>query len=253
MSGVNGGIDYELRIDALPSSIRDTVAHIVDGPDSPMALIDAMRRITAFVLESGADEPSRDDIMPVLVDALGYNNPISANMAVDALVDAYGRRAVPMLLRGVAAFNYAVNAYALRALARIGDPSVAEVARTCALKGPIPNVRRAAIRCLGALRYNDWMDVGGDDDNGDGDGSGRETATATATRCEAVARAADALLQLMDDSDWSVRYAAISSTERLVRGDARETVRARFVDKLRQMAAADPDEVVRARAALSRP
>lgn len=252
MSGVNGGIDYELNVDALTPALRDDVSYIVSGPDSPAALIESMRRITEQVAAAGAGGDGDDAVVPVLVDSLGYNNPISANMAVDALVNVYGRRAVPTLLRGVAAFNYAVNAYALRALARIGDASVAAVATKCALRGPIPNVRRAAVRCLGALRYDepaslracidDGLEPGGADD---GDG-------APADGAGSAADAADTLLALLDDSDWTVRYAAMPSLQRLIdSGQCDAARRETFHDQLREHAANDADEAVRTRAVLA--
>jgi phycocyanobilin lyase subunit beta len=143
MSGVNGGIDYEIDLTTLPSDLAARVRYVQGGPDSPNELIDSARDIAT----ASSSYPAT---IPVLVDMLGFNNPIAANVAVDALVRA-GDAAVPSLLSGVAAFNYAVNAYALRALGRIGDPAVLEVCIGCAEKGPIPNVRRAACRAHAVL------------------------------------------------------------------------------------------------------
>jgi phycocyanobilin lyase subunit beta len=182
MSGVNGGIDYEIDLTTLPSDLAARVRYVQGGPDSPNELIDSARDIAT----ASSSYPAT---IPVLVDMLGFNNPIAANVAVDALVRA-GDAAVPSLLSGVAAFNYAVNAYALRALGRIGDPAVLEVCIGCAEKGPIPNVRRAACRALAGLRFSEPRD---------------------ATRAHAVLVA---LVQT--EPDWGVRYAALVGLERFL-------------------------------------
>lgn len=180
MSGVNGGIDYEIDLSTLPNRLSSLIQTIQRGPDSPTELISAAHEIAA----ASQNVPAT---LPVLVDMLGFNNPVAANIAVDALASA-GAPAIPSLLRGVAAFNYAVNAYALRALARIGDPSVIDVALTCAVKGPIPNVRRAAVRALGALEYKDK---------------------------EESRRAFEEIVKLADaEPDWGVRYAALAALEK---------------------------------------
>lgn len=179
MSGVNGGIDYDIDLAALPSDVAARVRYVQGGPDSPTELIAAARSIADGT-------PSHPDLLPVLVDMLGFNNPVAANIAVDALSEA-GSEAVPPLLSGVAAFNYAVNAYALRALGRIGDPSVLDVCVQCAEKGPIPNVRRAACRALAGLKIDSADDA---------------------------RRAHDTLVVLVNgEPDWGVRYAAIVGLE----------------------------------------
>lgn len=182
MSGVNGGIDYEIDLATLPKPLAARVKYIQGGPDSPTELIFAAEQLASAV-------PENPQILPVLVDMLGFNNPVAANIAIDALASA-GTESLPSLLRGVAAFNYSVNAYALRAIAKIGDPSVADVCIACAEKGPIPNVRRAACRALSALMY--------------------------ASSAEAE-KAYTVLVQLADvEPDWGVRYAAIVALERFM-------------------------------------
>lgn len=186
MSGVNGGIDYEINLDVLPTALAKRVRYVQGGPDSPTELIEAAREIAAA---SG----TIPEILPVLVDMLGFNNPVAANIAIDALVRA-GDVSIPSLLSGVAAFNYAVNAYALRALGRIGNASVLDVCIACAEKGPIPGVRRAACRALSGLVFHDM---------------------------ESAQRAFDVLITLADsEPDWGVRYAAIVALECFASWDA---------------------------------
>lgn len=182
MSGVNGGIDYEIDLSVLPSRLSSLIQTIQRGPDSPTELISAAHEISIA-------SKSIPATLSVLVDMLGFNNPVAANIAIDALAAA-GTPAIPSLLRGVAAFNYSVNAYALRALGRIGDPSVMDVALACAVKGPIPNVRRAAVRALGALEYR---------------------------KEEEARRAFEEVMRLADaEPDWGVRYAALAALEKFV-------------------------------------
>lgn len=179
MSGVNGGIDYEIDLSSLPASLSARVQSVQQGADSPTDLINSARAIAS----SASSYPS---VLPVLVDMLGFNNPVAASICVRALSEA-GSAAVPPLLTGVAAFNYAVNAYALRALGLIGDPSTADVCIACAEKGPIPGVRRAACKALGSLRF---------------------------TNSTQAVHAFEVLVKLIQaESDWGVRYAAIAALE----------------------------------------
>jgi len=210
-SGVNGGIEYELDWDAVPDALAEHVRYIQGGPDSPTALIDSTREIAAS---------QADSLLPVLVDILGFNNPIAANLAVDALVQA-GGRSVPFLIKGVGAFNYAVNAYALRALGRIGDPCVQEICDACARKAPIPNVRRAAILALASLRY---------------------------TSEEHVRSASSAILSLLKDPDWSVRYAAVVAYERIC---GEQSMIAEEMEVLNSLLLGELDVAVKGRARLA--
>lgn len=182
MSGVNGGMEYEIDLDSLTPSLAKRVRYIQSGPDSPTELIAAARDLAAAA-------PTTPEMLPVLVDVLGFNNPVAADLAVDALAGV-GKDAVPSLLIGVGAFNYAVNGYALRALGRVGDPAVFSVVAACAKQGPIPGVRRAACAALAGLRFTDAGDA---------------------------AQGFDCLLKLADsETDWGVRYAAVVGIERFV-------------------------------------
>lgn len=180
MSGVNGGIDYEIDLDSLPEALSERVKAIQRGPESPLELIAAAKDIAAAA-------PTNPQTLPVLVDMLGYNNPVAARIAVEALVKG-GKSSIEPLLTGVGAFNYAVNAYALRALAGVGDPSVAAVCVACAKKGPIPGVRRAACAAIASLRFAD---------------------------VDSATNAYEVLLRIADgEPDWGVRYAAVVGLER---------------------------------------
>lgn len=198
MSGVNGGIDYDIDLSLLPSALSSRVRYVQQGPDSPTELINAAEVIASSVL-------TYPSVLPVLVDMLGFNNPVAASICVSALASA-GKPAIPPLLTGVAAFNYSVNAYALRALALIGDPNTIDVCTACAVSGPIPNVRRAACKALGALRFTKEDNEGEDSSNGNKDENGNVDNRAQ--------QAFDRLLHLaQNEPDWGVRYAAIVAVE----------------------------------------
>jgi phycocyanobilin lyase beta subunit len=85
------------------------------------------------------------------VQVLGFNNPGAAVAAVDGLI-AIGPAAVGPLLANLDAHNYGARAWAVRALAGIGDPRGLEVLEDALATDVGPSVRRAAARGLGALR-----------------------------------------------------------------------------------------------------
>lgn len=200
MSGVNGGMEYEIDLASLSPPLARRVRYIQSGPDSPTELIAAARDLAAAA-------PATPAMLPVLVDVLGFNNPVAADVAVGALAAA-GSAAVPSLLVGVGAFNYAVNGYALRALGRVGDPAVLSVVAACARQGPIPGVRRAACAALAGLRFE---------------------------RGEEAAEGFECLLALADgEADWGVRYAAVVGIERFwARGLLEGKTRRKGVEVLR--------------------
>lgn len=224
MSGVNGGIDYEIDLSKLPSNLSTLIRNVQQGADTPSDLIETSR----ILAEASTDYPS---LLPVLVDMLGFNNPVVASICVSTLSNA-GTPAVPYLLSGVAAFNYAVNAYALRALAGIGDAGTKDVCIACAKSGPIPGVRRAACKALSALRFQ----VGED-----------------------AKEAFNLLISLVEnEKDWGVRYAAIVGIESFFSLDVVAQVGEvdsvhRALAALKRMAHAEEglDMAVKARAAVA--
>ncbi|KAK1864285.1 hypothetical protein I4F81_006834 [Pyropia yezoensis] len=117
--------------------------------------------------------------------------PAPAATDVTHIFPSFSKRRAQDAREGVAAFNYSVNAYALRALGALRDGGVAPVVAAAATGGPIPNVRRAAAAALARL---DVPDVGG------------VWATLRGVAAEA-------------QGDWSVRYAAVAAMEEFgVRG-----------------------------------
>jgi phycocyanobilin lyase beta subunit len=125
--------------------LRELVA-AVEQAETAQALLRATRCL-AGVAGPGADPAG----IACLVQVLGFNNPGAAVAAVDGLI-AVGAEAVEPLLQGLDEHNYGARAWAVRALAGIGD-----VRGLSLLEGALgedigPSVRRAAARGLGQLR-----------------------------------------------------------------------------------------------------
>jgi phycocyanobilin lyase beta subunit len=113
--------------------------------------------------------------------------------AVDGLI-ACGEAAVAPLLDNLDAHNYGARAWAVRALAGIGDVRGLELLEQ-ALGGDIgPSVRRAAARGLGQLRSD---------------------ALPAQERREVLERALTALEAAAADGEWVVRYAVVVGLESL--------------------------------------
>ncbi|GJQ14240.1 hypothetical protein GpartN1_g6031.t1 [Galdieria partita] len=212
MSGINGGIDYSLDLSIFSPEIQERIKTLQKGVQTPRELIETTRRL--------ADYPD-NRILPVLVDILGFNNPVAAKIAVKAIVD-FGVISKGFLVKATGAFNYAVNAYALKALGLLGCPDTLEVCLHHASQGTVPNVRRAAIIAIGRLRHVE-------------------------TELPGVVESLSAFL---DQTDWSIRYAAIVSTESLLMQHSMQRNN-RIVMKLKEMASSDHDFLVRCRAELA--
>jgi phycocyanobilin lyase subunit beta len=151
---------------------------------SASALADAVEAL-AKTGDPKATEP--------LIAALGYNNPGAAVAAVDGLI-RIGEAAVLPLLSLLDNFNYGARAWAVRALAGIGDPRGLEILLEAAKDDFALSVRRAAARGLGTIQW---------------DGLSLEQQIEGQQQCLAV------LLGCARDPEWVVRYAAISGVQSL--------------------------------------
>lgn len=201
----------------MPDSI-DALIAAVDAADSAATLETAVRNLAdAIHLQA----------IPTLVAALSYNNPGAAVAAVDGLV-RLGEPAVPALLDQLDQHNYTARAWAIRALAGIGDPRGLTTLLGAATADFALSVRRAAARGLGTLKWHlfppDQLEI-------------------------AQAEALDALLFVCDDEEWVVRYAAITGLQSLATAiwhpfpDWRPPILAKF----NHLATQDPTWAVRAR------
>ena len=202
----------------------------VEQADTATALLAATTRLAS---QLAGDDPPAPAAIAALVQVLGFNNPGAAVAAVDGLI-ACGEAAVPPLLDNLDAHNYGARAWAVRALAGIGDVRGLELLEQ-ALGGDIgPSVRRAAARGLGQLRC----------------------ASLPAQERRAVQeRALAALEAAAGDGEWVVRYAVVVGLESLALDLTPEStssegdLRARTLQTLTLLSQPDEDTtVVRLRA-----
>lgn len=193
----------------------------VNNADSAPALIRAVRSLAAV---------RSPEAITTLITVLGFNNPGAAVAAVDGLV-ALGQEAVPALMEQLDSYNYGARAWAIRALAMIGDPRALEVLVETARGDFALSVRRAAAKGLGFI---DWERL------------------AAAERAIAQASAIAALKAALEDPEWVVRYASVVglsgiATTRKTQGDNIHDL----VTRLQTVAHQDSEVVVKARAQLA--
>ena len=182
---------------------------------SPAALV--------AVVHECAQHSDQPEVIPLLIEVLGYNNAAAAQVALQGLVRA-GRQAVPELLQRLDGYNYGARAYAVRALAQIGDPRALPVLQEAARFDFAPSVRRAALRGLGSLCWQDMPEP-------------YPAQVAVVTTLEEVSR----------DEDWGMRYAVVVAVELWQQRGVPDSLRPRLMHLLHRLSQ-DADPVVQARA-----
>ncbi|MCT0219330.1 HEAT repeat domain-containing protein [Synechococcus sp. CS-1329] len=155
--------------------------------DSSMGLLLATRRLAEACHPGAATS---------LVEVLGFNNPGAAVAAVDGLI-ALGEQAVEPLLANLDGHNYGARAWAVRALAGIGDVRGLELLESALACDIGPSVRRAAARGLGQLQLS---------------------ALSQSEQARVRQRCLEALLAGAGDGEWVVRYAVATGLEQLLLG-----------------------------------
>jgi phycocyanobilin lyase beta subunit len=158
-----------------PAAVIESLIRDVREADSALALLQTTRRLAAA---------AHPEAVPCLVEVLGFNNPGAAVAAVDGLI-AIGTEAVEPLLANLDEHNYGARAWAVRALAAIGDVRGLGLLEEALGQDIGPSVRRAAARGLGQLDLT---------------GLGDPEADALRQRC------LDALEAGAADGEWVVRY-----------------------------------------------
>ncbi len=204
-------------------SIADLVAQL-EQADSSARLVAAVASLAA----------TRDPAaIPSLIQVLGYNNPGAAMAAVDGLV-SLGSVAVPSILAQIDGYNYGARSYAIRALAAIADPRALDVLLAAAETDFAPSVRRAAIKGLGCLRWEQHF----------------QSAPVSAHQ-----RVLTSLLTISQDEDWTIRYATIVALQAFANAiPASYSVKSMYDalwHRLLELATADRDSSVRIRARLA--
>jgi phycocyanobilin lyase beta subunit len=194
----------------------------VEEADSSDSLLEAVKALAA------AKDPGT---VSTLITVLGYNNPGAAVAAVDGLIDL-GEIAVEPLLEQLDGYNYGARAWAIRALAGIGDPRSLEILLETAANDFALSVRRAAARGLGTIRW--------------------ERLPVKQTPGEQQ-RVAAVLLQASEDPEWVVRYAAVVGLQGLASAAVANHPEwiEQIVTRLTEIANADETAAVSARALLA--
>jgi phycocyanobilin lyase subunit beta len=164
----------------------DELIRAVTLAETPSQMVTAVKNLAA------AKDPSA---IPTLIAVFGYNNPEAAIVAADALTEL-GAIAVPQLLDQIDDYNYGARAYSIRTLAAIADPRALDILISTTLTDFAPSVRRAAAKGLGNLHWHKL------------DSSEAKTA---------INRALETLLFICEDTDWSIRYAAIVGLQALAK------------------------------------
>jgi phycocyanobilin lyase subunit beta len=200
----------------------ETLLKEIDDASSSEALIEAVENLAQARFPSA---------VPNLIAALGYNNPGAAIAAVDGLIQL-GDVSVAPLLELLDNHNYGARAWAIRALAGIGDPRGLEILLDTAANDFALSVRRAAARGLGTIQWDKLTlheQIGGQN------------------RCLEV------LLNTAEDEEWVVRYAAIVGVQTLgmILTQTQPHLLPQVLEKLAQRLAREPTLAVRARILLA--
>ncbi|MEG4577826.1 HEAT repeat domain-containing protein [Microcoleus sp. N3A4] len=194
----------------------------VEQADSSEGLLNAVKALAAA---------SSKQAIPTLITVLGYNNPGASVAAVDGLIQL-GEPAVLPLLEQLDGYNYGARAWAVRALAGIGDPRGLEILLDAAANDFSLSVRRAAARGLGTIGWE---------------------LMPTEQILNAQIRAAKTLLQASQDPEWVVRYAAVGGLQALTGAAAvQPDWLAEVSAQLQEIAQNDETLAVRARAVLAK-
>lgn len=158
----------------------------VQQADSAQGLLRATQELAA------SNDPAA---APTLVEVLGFNNPGAAVAAVEGLINL-GPNAVTALLQ-LDPENYGARAWAVRALAGIGDVRGLELLLDALGSDVAASVRRAAAKGLGQLVLGGLPE---------------------ATQHQVRQRCLAALLAASSDGEWVVRYAVAVGLESMAAG-----------------------------------
>jgi phycocyanobilin lyase beta subunit len=158
---------------------------------SAQELVDTTRNLVEYCPNLEPDSSDQKAAISCLIALLGINNPGAAVAAVDGLI-ACGSAAVDSLLNNLDEHNYGARAWAVRALAHIGDPRGLPVLKRAIEQDIGPSVRRAAAMGLGYLKLNELPE---------------------SQRLETMQICLAGLSLGCADGEWVVRYAAVVGLE----------------------------------------
>lgn len=197
----------------------DLLIRATEEADSATLLVTAIENLAAV---------NHRAAIPTLIKTLSYNNPGAAVAAVDGLIRV-GEPAVEQILTQLDGYNYTARAWAIRALAGIGDPRGLVTLLGAATADFALSVRRAAAKGLGTMKWHwfpaDLLEI-------------------------AQEEALESLLFVtQEDDEWIVRYAAVSGLEALAAAiSGYPNWQIRIQNQFQILAAEDSSWAVRARA-----
>jgi phycocyanobilin lyase subunit beta len=197
----------------------DRLIQATEKADSSILLVAAMENLAAA---------NHVAAVPTLIAALSYNNPGAAVAAVDGLI-RIGEPAVEQILTQLDGYNYTARAWAIRALAGIGDPRGLVTLLGAATADFALSVRRAAAKGLGSMKWHwfpaDLLEI-------------------------AQEEALESLLFVTEEDDeWIVRYSAVAGLEALAAAVSNYPAwQGRIQTQLQILATEDSSWAVRARA-----
>ena len=192
------------------------------------SLVDATRDLAAICSDLPANSSDQLTAINCLIELLSANNPGAAVAAVDGLI-ACKSAAVQPILNNLDEHNYGARAWAVRALAQIGDPRGLAVLQRAIEQDIGPSVRRAAAMGLGRIELAELSP---------------EEKLETMEICLAGLKLGCA------DGEWIVRYAAVVGLENFGRNSASSFAQAcLLLLQARSQEAIEEVPVVRLRAA----
>ena len=192
------------------------------------SLVDATRDLAAICSDLPANSSDQLTAINCLIELLSANNPGAAVAAVDGLI-ACKTAAVQPILNNLDEHNYGARAWAVRALAQIGDPRGLAVLQRAIEQDIGPSVRRAAAMGLGRIELAELSP---------------EEKLETMEICLAGLKLGCA------DGEWIVRYAAVVGLENFSRNSASSFTQACLrLLQARSQEAIEEVPVVRLRAA----
>ena len=192
------------------------------------SLVDATRDLAAICSDLPANSSDQLTAINCLIELLSANNPGAAVAAVDGLI-ACKTAAVQPILNNLDEHNYGARAWAVRALAQIGDPRGLAVLQRAIEQDIGPSVRRAAAMGLGRIKLAELSP---------------EEKLETMEICLAGLKLGCA------DGEWIVRYAAVVGLENFSRNSASSFAQAcLLLLQARSQEAIEETPVVRLRAA----
>ncbi len=194
--------------------IAQKLIRAVEEADSSLRLITAVQNLANARLIAA---------IPTLIQVLGYNNPGAAVAAVDGLIQI-GEPVVLPLLEKLDDYNYGARAWAVRALAGIGDPRGLNTLLVAAKTDFAMSVRRAAAKGLGTLHWHQLPPEQLEN---------------------SLFEALEALIQVSQDHEWIVRYAAVVGLAALLNlTSTRPDWQGRIIAQFEQMLTTDDNLAV---------